>query len=85
MPRAKRQYDALELRTEGTIRRYSVLASYTFSRLVWQLCGTGKLRRSGPHGPEYLAILRSADVLLRQHRESAQYRRPAGDGSAACI
>ena len=39
VPRAKRQYDALELRAEGKIRRYSMLASYTYQPAVRELRG----------------------------------------------
>jgi hypothetical protein len=59
VPRARRQYDALELRTEGTIRRYSVLASYTFSRLFGNYAGLANSDEAGRMDP---SISRSFDL-----------------------
>ncbi|HYI93520.1 MAG TPA: TonB-dependent receptor [Bryobacteraceae bacterium] len=59
VPRAKRQYDALEFRAEGTIRRYSLLASYTFSRLYGNYAGLANSDEAGRMDP---SISRSFDL-----------------------
>ena len=59
MPRAKRRYDGLELRAEGSLRRYSILASYTFSRLYGNYAGLANSDEAGRMDP---SISRSFDL-----------------------
>ena len=58
MPQAQRQYDALEIRAEGRIGRYSMLASYTYSRLFGNYAGLANSDEAGRMDP---SISRSFD------------------------
>ena len=59
VPKAKRQYDALELRAEGSVRGYSLLASYTLSRLYGNYAGLANSDEAGRMDP---SISRSFDL-----------------------
>jgi outer membrane receptor protein involved in Fe transport len=59
VPKAKRQYDALEARVEGRVRGYSLLGSYTFSRLYGNYAGLANSDEAGRMDP---SISRSFDL-----------------------
>jgi carboxypeptidase family protein/TonB-dependent receptor-like protein len=51
VPKAKRKYDAVELRTQGQIGKFNVLASYTYSRLFGNYSGSANSDESGRQDP----------------------------------
>lgn len=59
VPKAARRYDALEFRAEGSYRRYSVLGSYTLSRLYGNYAGLANSDEAGRMDP---SISRSFDL-----------------------
>lgn len=75
VPRAKRRYDALEFRGEGAIRRYSLVASYTFSRLYGNYAGLANSDEAGRMDP---SISRSFDLPTYYFDSSGSQRNTEG-------
>ncbi|HYP05373.1 MAG TPA: TonB-dependent receptor [Bryobacteraceae bacterium] len=75
VPKAKRQYDAMEIRGEGTIRGYSLLASYTFSRLYGNYAGLANSDEAGRMDP---SISRSFDLPTYYFDSTGRQRNTEG-------
>lgn len=75
VPRAKRQYDAVEFRAEGAIHRYSMLASYTYSRLYGNYAGLANSDEAGRMDP---SISRSFDLPTYYFDSSGSQRNTEG-------
>ena len=75
VPRAKRRYDGLEFRAEGSLKRYSMLASYTFSRLYGNYAGLANSDEAGRMDP---SISRSFDLPTYYFDSSGSQRNTEG-------
>ena len=73
--RAKRQYDAAEFRAEGAIHRYSLLASYTYSRLYGNYAGLANSDEAGRMDP---SVSRSFDLPTYYFDSSGSQRNTEG-------
>jgi hypothetical protein len=75
VPRARRDYDALEFRLEGEVRGAQVLGSYTFSRLYGNYAGLANSDEAGRMDP---SISRSFDLPTYYFDSSGRQRNIEG-------
>ena len=75
VPKATRTYDAVEVRLEGSVRRYSMLASYTLSRLYGNYAGLANSDEAGRMDP---SISRSFDLPTYYFDSSGRQRNVEG-------
>jgi len=81
VPRAKRRYDALELRLQGVLRGYHMVASYTLSRLFGNFAGLANSDEAGRMDP---GLSRSFDLPTYYFDSSGSQRNVEGRLATDC-